>query len=121
MNSFLPLEKKPFFFFTCAGQSVCIRLSAGRGAGREQQASAAAGVRPGPGAESGSDMGIAVGAGFGDGSVYSVGKGGSVWVCKDSSVDRPESRGFVEDTSVPFRRKINDLELACQIYRTLNF
>lgn len=84
-------------------------MSAGRGAGREQQASTAAGVTAGPGADSRSDMGLAVGAGSGGRSVCSFGSGkeGSVWACKDSSViERPGSCGSVEDVPVPFRRKM---------------
>lgn len=92
LNSFLPLEKKPFFFLPCAEQSVCVRLAAGRGAGGEQQASAAAGAGPeagsgaGPGPGSRSDVGLAVGASLGRRSVTSIGSGrGSVWRCKASS------------------------------------
>lgn len=54
LNSFLPLEKKPFFFLPCAEQLVCCGVSAGREAGGEQQASAAAG----PGAESRFEVGL---------------------------------------------------------------
>lgn len=107
MNSFLPLEKKPFFFLPCAEQSVCVRLSAGRGAGGEKQASAAARATAGPGAGSGSEVGLAVGAGSGDRSVCSVrsGTGGSVWACKDSSgVECPGSGCSAEDGPVSFRR-----------------
>lgn len=113
LNSFLPLEKKPFFFLPCAEQSVCVGLSAGRGAGGEQGASAAAGRGAGPGAGSRSDMGLAVGASLGCRSVCSIGsgKGPSVWGCKASStVEGPGSCGSVEDVQVPFKRKVRLLE-----------
>lgn len=58
LQSFLPLEKKLFFFLPCAEQSVCFGLPVGRGAAGEQQASAAAGgLGPGPGPGSRSDVG----------------------------------------------------------------
>lgn len=71
LNSFLPLEKKPFFFLAGAERSACVGLSAGGG----QLASNAAGA--GPGAEPRSDGGLAVEDSLGGGSVCSVGS--TVW------------------------------------------
>lgn len=108
LNSFLPLEKKPFFFFPCAGLSVFVGLSTGRGAGREQHTSTAAGAIAGPRAGARSEVGLAEGAGLDGGSVCVVGwgRGGSVWVYEDSSaVEHPGCCGAVEDAPVPFRRK----------------
>lgn len=42
-SSFLPLEKKPFFFLLCAEQSVFAGLPVVRGVGEEQQATAVGG------------------------------------------------------------------------------
>lgn len=104
MKSFLPLEKKPFFFLACAEQSVCAGLSAGMGAGGERrQTSAAVGD-----VSDGSDVGLVEGRGWGRRSVCSVGSGRgegggcSVWGC---GIEGPGSCGSVEDVQVPFRKK----------------
>lgn len=110
MNSFLPLEKKPFFFLACAEQSVCGGLSAGGGAGGEQQASTAAGAGPGVGAGSRSDVRLAAGVSLGRRSVCSSvgsGRGGSVWGGQASSrVEGPGCCGSVEDVQVSFRKRV---------------
>ena len=115
MNSFLPLEKKPFFFLPCAEQSVFVELSGGTGAGGGQWTSTAAGVTAGPGAGLQSDgrptgaAGLA-GTGLAGTSVRSVGsgRGGPVWECKDTSaVEHPGCCVSVEDVTVTFRRKLS--------------
>lgn len=55
LSSFLPLEKKLFFFLACEEQSVCVGPPAGRGEGEDEQT---AGLAPGPGAGSVSDVSI---------------------------------------------------------------
>lgn len=100
LNSFLPLEKKPvFFFFPCTGQSVCAGLSVGGGPGGEQQPSTADET----GAVFKCDVRLVVGVCWGRGSVWSFMSGdrGSVWGCKtSSSVEVPGSCGSVEDGQV---------------------
>lgn len=102
LNSFLPLEKKLFFFLPCGEQSVFDGLSAGRGAGGEQQASTD-GAGRGAGAGEGSDAGLEVGASLGGRSVCSAGsgRGGSAGGGKASSrVEAPGSCSSVEDVQV---------------------
>lgn len=109
LNSFLPLEKKPFFFLPWAAQSVFVGLSVGRGVGAELQASTVAG--PGAGGEAGSrsDMGLAarlVSLGFGSVCSCGSGIGGSVWGGEgSSSVEGTWSCGFVEDVQVSFKKR----------------